>query len=196
MNEVKNEIRILGVDDGPFNKFKDKKCLVTATVFRGGSYMDGLLSCYVDVDGSDSTSKLTRLIRKSKHLEQLKCVMINGIAVAGFNVIDIREICKKTRLPVIVIIRHKPNLKKIERALIHSDKKTAKKKMSLIKKAGKIYNLDVKGKKIYFQTAGLDRKIAEQVILLSSTHGSIPEPLRISHMINSGIVLGESHTRA
>ena len=196
MSEVKNEIRVLGVDDGPFDKFRDKKCLVTATVFRGGIYMDGLLSCHVDVDGNDATDKLVKLIKKSRHLGQLKIVMINGIAFAGFNVIDISQVHRNTRLPVIVIIRHKPNLKKIENALRISDMRTAKRKMSMIKRAGKIHQLDVRGKRIYFQTAGLDEKTARQIILLTSTHGSIPEPLRISHMISSGIVLGESHTRA
>lgn len=195
--KIKKEIRILGIDDAPFNKFHDNAdVLVVATVFRGGSYMDGLLSCHIKKDGTDSTKKLIALAKKTKHFEQLQCIMINGISLGGFNVIDIQELAKKTKLPVIIIIRHKPNFNKIIKALKKSDKKTAQRKLELMKKAGTIYPLLLKNTKIYFQTANITKKQAQEIIKLSSTHSAIPEPLRISHMIASGIVCGESHGRA
>ena len=107
MKKIKKEIRILGVDDAPFDK-KDKECLVVATVFRGGDFLDGLLSCKVEVDGSNATKKLVKLINKSKHKQQLKVIMLDGIALGGFNIIDIKELNKKTKLPVIVLMRHLP----------------------------------------------------------------------------------------
>ena len=192
---IKKELRILGIDDGPFNK-KDKKCLVVATVFRGGNYLDGLLSTKVRVDGTESTTKLIQIIRKTKHLGQLQCIMLDGIALAGFNVIDISKLNKKTKLPVIVIIRRKPNLKKIEKALKRANKKIWKKKMKLLKKAGKVYKLKLKNKRIYFQIAGIKENKAKEIIKVSATHAIIPEPIRIAHIIASGIVLGESRGRA
>jgi len=63
---IKKELRILGIDDGPFNKFRDKTVLVVATVFRGGSYIDGLLSTKVIIDGIDSTNKLIQIVKKNK----------------------------------------------------------------------------------------------------------------------------------
>ncbi|MEM4152500.1 MAG: DUF99 family protein [Candidatus Pacearchaeota archaeon] len=196
IKNIKREIRILGIDDAPFNKFKDKKVLVVGTVFRGGLYMDALLSCYIKVDGDDSTKKLIELVKKTKHLEQLKCIMINGISLGGFNVIDINELHKKTKLPVIVIIRHKPNFTKILKALKKANKTKAIKRFELMKKAGKPLPLLLKNKKIYFQVAGISAKTAKEIIKISSTHGSIPEPLRISHIIASGIILGESRGHA
>ena len=193
---IKKESRILGVDDSPFNKFKDKECLVIATVFRGGNYMDGLLSTKVRVDGQNSTKKLIQIIKKTKHMGQLQCIMINGIALAGFNVIDIHQLNKKTKLPVIIIIRKKPNFKKIKKALKKADKKNWKKKLKLMEKAGKIYRLKSKNKNLYFQIAGVEEKRAKEIIKISATHAIIPEPLRISHLIASGVVLGESRGRA
>lgn len=196
--KIKKEIRILGIDDAPFNNLYNvtTDVLVVATVFRGGSYMDGLLSCHIKKDGADSTKKLIALIKKTKHLDQLQCIMINGIALGGFNVIDIQELSKKTKLPVIIIIRHKPNFNKIIKALKNADKRNASRKIELMKKAGTIYPLLLKNKKIYFQMANISKKRAQEIIKLSSTHGAIPEPLRIAHIIASGIVLGESHGRA
>ena len=134
--KIKNEIRILGIDDAPFTE-KQEECFVVAVVFRGGSFMDGLLSCKVKVDGDDSTTKLTELINKSKHKDQLKVIMLDGIALAGFNVVDINELSKKTRLPVIAVMRYFPDLEDIEKALQRV--KNGEKKFELIRKAGKIY---------------------------------------------------------
>lgn len=118
--------------------------------------------------------------------------MINGIALGGFNVLDIKALNKKTSLPVIVTIRKIPNLKKIKSAL---EKAKQPEKMSLIKKAGKIYSTNIGNKKVYFQIAGISSKEAAKIIYLSATRSLIPEPLRSAHLIASGITLGESKKR-
>lgn len=193
LRKVKKEVRVLGIDDAPFNKGRDKKVLVVATVFRGGSFLDGLLSCYVQVDGNDATAKLISLIRKTKHLGQLQCVMVNGIALGGFNVIDIKQLSEKTKLPVIVVIRKQPNLDKIKKAL---KKIKSANKIKLLKKAGKIYKVKIKNKYVYIQVAGLTPELATQIVRLTAVHSLIPEPIRAAHLITSGIVLGESRGRA
>ena len=194
LRRIKKEIRILGIDDAPFDKTKKKrKVLVVGTVFRGGEFLDGVLSTKITQDGKDSTSQLVKIIKKSRHLQQLQCIMLDGIALGGFNVVDINELLEKTNLPVIVIMRKLPNMKEIEDALklIHQESK-----MDLIKKAGKIYRLKINGKNIYFQKAGINEELVEKIIKTSTTHSLIPEPLRISHLIATGIVLGESRGRA
>jgi len=193
LKTIKKEIRILGIDDAPFDKFKDKKVLVVATVFRGGDYLDGLLSCHVRVDGNDATKKLIDIVKKTRHLEQLGCIMLDGIALGGFNVIDINELSRKTDLPVIVMMRKFPDFQKIENAL---KKIKQEKKIALLKKAGKIHELSIKGRKIYCQIAGINQELAGKIIKLTATHSLIPEPLRIAHIIASGIALGESHGHA
>ncbi len=190
---VKPEIRIIGIDDSPFAKGSKSKVLVTGVVFRAGRWLDGVLSTKVAIDGMDATKKLIEMIKKSKHYRQLQVIMLNGIALAGFNVIDIKLLSEETKLPVIVVIRKKPKMNKIEKALKHF--KNGAKKMRIIEKAGNIFSCKVKSKKIYFQFYGVDRKAAEKVIKISSTHSLVPEPIRVAHMIGSGIVLGETRGR-
>jgi hypothetical protein len=192
-SDVKREIRVAGIDDGPFDKFSDSHCLVVATIFRGGNYMDGLLSCFVKVDCSDATSKLISLIKKTKHYDQLNCIMIDGIALGGFNIVDINELNRKTKLPVIVIIRKMPDLNKIKKAL---NKMKAEKKIELIRKAGRISRIKINNKYVYFQKAGISTRKAAEIIKVTATHALIPEPIRIAHLITSGIIRGESKGRA
>ena len=64
---IKKEIRILGIDDSPFDKFRDKKVLIVGTVYRGGTYMDGVISTYAEVDGSDSAERIIEMIKRTRH---------------------------------------------------------------------------------------------------------------------------------
>jgi endonuclease V-like protein UPF0215 family len=182
---LKKEIRVLGIDDGPFNKFKDKECIVVGTVFRGGNYPDGILSTKVRVDGTDSTSKLIAMVNKSKFKPQLQSIILDGIALGGFNVIDIEKLSKKTRIPVIVVVRNYPNFNKIRRVLIKLKKKKQRK---MIENAGK----PVKAGKVWVQFKGIKFAEVKEVIRITATRSFLPEPIRVAHLIASGIVKGES----
>lgn len=195
---IKKEIRILAFDDAPFKKEKGRKNLIIGVIFRGGHYLDGVLSSWVTIDGKDATDKIIKLVKNTRHLGQLRCIMLKGLSFGGFNVIDIQEVRKKTKLPVIVFMRKKPNMKELYKALEKAikNKKIRKEKKEMIKKAGKIFSTKIKNKKVFFQISGIDKEKAEEVIKLTATHALVPEPLRVAHLIAQGIILGESKGRA
>ncbi len=186
---VKKEIRVVGIDDAPFDKFNDSKVLVVGVVMRGGSWIDGILSTKVNVDGNNSTKKIAEMINKCKFKPQLQCIFLDGIAVAGFNVVDVKELNKKTKLPVIVVIRRMPDIKTIKETLI---KINQKQKIKLIEKAGEVIKLD----NIFVQLTGIDFEEAKQILKIVCTRSLIPEPLRLAHLIASGVTVGESKGRA
>jgi len=185
----KEEIRIIGIDDSPFKKFGKHNVLVLGVMFRGGKFIDGVMSTKVRLDGNNSTNKLIEMINKSKFYPQIRCILLDGIALGGFNVVDINKLSKKTKIPVIVVIRRMPDFDKIKRALVKINKKN---KIKLIEKAGKVYNVG----KIYVQLAGIDLEGAKEIIKLSSTRSFVPEPIRAAHLIAQGIYFGESKGKA
>lgn len=191
---LKSEIRILGFDDGAFIPKSKSSVPVIGVIFRGGKFLDGALKTEVKVDGRDATKKIIKLINSTRHKKQLKVIMFDGISLGGFNVVDIKEIYEKTDLPVIVINRKIPDLKKVKRAL--KNFKDFKKRWKMIENAGKIKECRLKGKSVYYQVVGLDDKQTKEVINLSSTRSFIPEPLRIAHIIATAFVKGESGGRA
>jgi endonuclease V-like protein UPF0215 family len=89
---VKPEIRILGVDDGVFTPHSEELVDVVGVVYRGGYWLDGFMHTRVRVDGLDATEKLAEMIIKSPHYPQLRVVMLNGVTLAGFNVVDILKL--------------------------------------------------------------------------------------------------------
>jgi hypothetical protein len=192
---IKKEIRIVGFDDGPFKPRSKGRALVIGVVFRGGDFLDGILKTEIQIDGMDSTKILTKILNKSKHKEQLKVIMLNGITMGGFNIVDISLLFKKIGLPVIVVNRKRPNIKNIKTAL--KKFKDFEDRWKCIENAGNIYTMKLeKNKNTYYQFKGLEKKEVEQIIRLSCTRSLIPEPLRVAHLIASALIKGESGGRA
>ena len=191
---VKEEIRILGIDDGPFTK-NDKEVIVIGVVFRGGEFLDGVLRTYVTVDGLDATEKLSKMINSSKHKQQLKVIMLDGITLGGFNIVDIKKLYSDVRIPIIVINRRVPDLDSIRIAL-EKNFDDFEKRWKMILNAGKIKQMKFEKFSIYYQNIGIDDEEAEEIILISTRRAQIPEPLRIAHIIASGVVKGESEGHA
>ncbi|MGD6809939.1 MAG: DUF99 family protein [Candidatus Bathyarchaeia archaeon] len=182
---IKPEIRVLGIDDGK-HVFRSKNQVpIVGVVYKGGYWFEGLMSTNVWVDGFDVTQKVANMIQVSPHYRQLRVIMLNGLTFAGFNVLDIEELYRETKLPVIVITQEKPDLDSIRSALSNLDK--AEERFSMLLKAGEIVSLQNNGKKIFMQTAGLYCEDAQKIVALTSTRSSIPEPLRVAHLIASGI---------
>ena len=189
LNFVKNEIRVLGIDDGPFGK-NQKKVPVFGVVFRGNSFLDSVLSATIDKDGLDSTDKLLEMINNSRQKSQLRAIMLDGISLGGFNIIDIEKLSRKTDMPVIVVIRRMPNLAKMKTALKKFE--DFNKRISLLENAGEVFDSG----KIFFQCFGIAAEKAREIIKKSTKIGNMPEPIRVAHIIASGVVLGDSHGRA
>jgi len=186
---LRNEIRVIGIDDASFDKFKDKQTLAIGVIFRGGNFLDGIVSISVDVDGDDATDQLAKMIIGSKFKSQLRCILLDGIAVGGFNVIDIHELSEKTRLPVIVVVRNYPDFEKIFAAL---EKLGFGAKKILIKKAGNPIRIG----KVHVQLCGISLEKAREIMQLTCTRADVPEPIRVAHLIGQGIRYGESKGRA
>lgn len=186
---LKKEVRVIGIDDISFDKFNDKTTKILGIIYRGGHFMDGVVSETVRVDGSDSTEKIIDMIKNSRFCKQIKYIMLDGIAVGGFNVIDVDSLSRKTGIGVVVIMRDYPQVKKINENL---ERLGMKEKIPLLRNAGSIHKLELNEGVIYFQNCGLRRETAEELIKITCTHSLIPEPIRVAHLVGQGIMLGES----
>lgn len=182
---IKPEIRVLGIDDGKFTPQTQGSAIVVGVVFRGGISIDGVMHTNIAIDGLDATEKLASMINTSPHRRQLRLVMLNGITFAGFNVVGIKKLNTTTGLPVLALTHDKPDLDGIHEALKNLPNSEDRWKMVL--EAGEIHEVQNNGIKVYVELAGISLCEAEKSIKLTSTRSCLPEPLRVAHLIASGV---------
>ena len=178
--------RVIGIDDGFFKPRTKMKTYIVGVVFRVDNRIEGIISEKIKVDALDSTEKIISMISKSKFKPQIKVVLLGGVNFAGFNIIDAEKLYKKLRIPIIIVFRKKPRMEKIRNAL--KSFKDFDKRIALIKKAGEIHRAN----NFFFQCHGIEQKEAQVILKKCSYHSNLPEPIRLAHLIASGITLGES----
>lgn len=190
---MKKQVRLLGIDDAPFS-FEDSVSPIIGVVMRGGSYIEGVLREQIEIDGDDATRKISAMIQNTRHKTQLRAVLLDGVAVGGFNIVDIKSLHDSTGIPVITVTRDAPDLDAIQRAL-QSNFDDWRKRWDLLTQ-GTLYPIATKHNPIYVKCVGISEEETKEIITLSTIRGVIPEPIRVAHLIASGITRGESYGKA
>jgi len=186
---------VIGVDDAPFaREHRGDVLLVGAVCAR--TRLDGVLTARVRRDGANATSKVIELVRAAAG-RHLQAVLLQGIAVAGFNVVDVHTLHRALGLPVLVLMRRRPDFSAIRRALFQGGPRQrgvsgAARKWRLIEKAG----TPEPAQGLYVQRVGLTLEEAQSLIVRTRLHGSLPEAIRLAHLIAGGLATGKSRGRA
>ena len=180
---------MLALASGPIYGRKRRRTLVVGVVGRAGT-VEGVLSGRVTIDGDDSSATAISMFRKSRFREQIRAIALNGIAIAGLNVVDVKRIEKATHVPVLVLTRSRPNVGEFMRALSiyqRTGVNDSERKRALVENINRERRF-VKVSGFYVQS-GL--KAAE-------LKGVVPvafELLRLAHMIAKGVSTGVSGGR-
>jgi len=177
---------VLGVDDAPFSRaHRGDVALIGAvcTLAR----LDGVVVGRARRDGRNATRAIAELLQRSAFEKHVQGIVLQGIAVAGFNVVDIHELHARTRLPVLVVARRAPDLAAIRRALLTRVPGGAQ-KWSLVERAGPMQALEG----VFVQTAGLELARAALFLRDARVHGLLPEALRLAHLIAGALATGHS----
>jgi uncharacterized protein len=180
---------VIGFDDAPFRPDHRGAVLVVGAVYAG-ERLDGVVSCRVNRDGVNATVRLTACVARSRYYAHIHAVLLQGIAFAGFNVVDIHQLSARLSRPVIVIMRRRPDLAAIREALL-GRVRSGSRKWQLIQRAPAVEQVG----QIFVQRVGITEAEARALIEQHARHGVLPEPLRAAHLIAGGVVTGESTGR-
>lgn len=181
---------VIGFDDAPFERSHRGDVVVVGAVYAGAR-LEGVLSGRVRRDGRNGTAALIGMVQRSRFRAHLQAVLLQGIALAGFNVIDIHALQAALGIPVIVVARRHPDMAAIRRALA-TRVPGGVRKLRLIERAGPMEALAG----VYVQRAGIAAAPAAELIRRLAVNGKLPEPLRTAHLIAGGLTTGESRHRA
>lgn len=190
---MKSQVRVLGIDDGSFG-FHSGRTVVVGVAMRLPNYTDGVMVSDVEVDGTDATDKILGMLARSRYLDQLRLIMLDGVALGGFNVVDLGRIHDETEIPVASITRDEPDLRAIEMAL-RAHFEDWKARLDLIR-AVPLDEFETGHLPIFIGRVGIGREELAEVLRASIVRGALPEPLRVAHLIATAIARGESRGRA
>ncbi len=197
---MERHANVVGFDDAPFPPHRDSKAKARTTKTKvkvvgavfAGARLDGVLLGEIERDGVDAADVLTRLVRGSKFAGHVRLVMLQGIALGGFNVVDVFKLHERTGCPVLVVSRKAPDYAAIRRALLERPIPEGARKWRIIEKLGPMEPLG----HVHVQRVGLTVEEARAVLRRFTLHGHIPEPLRVAHLIATALAFGESRGRA
>jgi endonuclease V-like protein UPF0215 family len=180
---------VVGFDDAPFAPRRQANVAVVGAVFAG-LRLEGVLRGVVRQDGANATRTLVRMVGGSRFASHLQLVLMQGVSLGGFNVVDLSQIHDRLGIPVLVVARRAPQMDKIREVLLRRVPGGAR-KWELIERLGPMEA--VAG--VFVQRVGISLADAERVVTRFAVHGHIPEPLRTAHIIAGGIATGESRGR-
>lgn len=189
---MKRLIRILGIDDGPF-KFIDSTVPVVGVVMRGG-YIEGVMRTEVRVDGDEATDVVIGLLERSRFKEQVRILMLDGVALGGFNIVDLEEVNRRTGVPCLSVTRDKPDYEAMKKVL-KSKFDDWERRWAIVGR-GDLFVVDTGHNPVHVRAAGISEKEATEVLKRSILRGALPEPLRVAHLFATALVKGESKGNA
>lgn len=172
---------VIGFDDAPFRRGDAGPVTVVGAAFAGGR-LDGVLHARVTPDGDDATAAIAAAVRASPFHAHGHAVMLQGIAVAGFNVIDVPALHRELERPVLVVARREPRYPRLRRALLTHFADGAERwaRIAALPAMAPVHG-------VWAQWMGVDEAGAAALVARFQIHGRIPEPLRTAHLIAGGL---------
>ena len=158
-----------------------KKSILSGIVMSTDLVIDGFVFGHSTVGGDDATDAILEMYEKLDR-QDVSFLLISGIVISLYNIIDMKRISEKIGLPVIGITYEESS--GIEDAIKHHFPESYKSKLteySKLEPRKKItlhtsYNL-------YVRNEGCTVLETKQLLDKITLQGSIPEPLKITQLL-------------
>ncbi len=174
----KRGIRVLGIAES-FRKASACSTL-SGIVMRRDLIIDGMVFGNVTIEGNDSTQNILSMYKSLKR-NDINCIMLDGLIISMYNIIDGEELWENTNLPVIAITFK--DSEGLGGTIQHRFSNDSKLKLEQYRKLGLRDKIPLKtGKTLFVRYWGLSSKEASAIIDSFTLQGSIPEPIRIAKL--------------
>ena len=169
----KKGIRVLAIAES-FKK-QDKKSILAGIVMRRDFIVDGFIYGYVTVGGNDSTDIVLSMFERLAR-NDINCVLLGGLIISLFNIINGKYINEITGLPVIGISYKKSMGVKDSIYRINEEQKIHDYLKLDERKSLTLWT----GKTVFVRHWGINFSDASRLINSLVLQGAKPEPLRVA----------------
>jgi uncharacterized protein len=152
-------------------------------VFSAPNYVEGIVRTSITIDGTDATDRILALLEDSPFLDGVRAVLLDGIAVGGFNLIDLDRLYAGLQRPIVTVTRRPPDFAAIHSALRKYFPRDAPARWKLVR-AHALFRLSTpEGKPLRVSAVGCSRSEAAAIVRRTTVRGNLPEPLRLARLV-------------
>jgi endonuclease V-like protein UPF0215 family len=119
----------------------------------------------------------------------IRAILVQDCA-RRLQLVDLERLSQALDVPVLVVVRKQPRMQMVKDALLDRTTGGAE-KWALIEKHGALERCGA----LWVQRVGLTLGEATELLAATTSHGNIPEPLRLAHIIAGGVERGASRGR-
>ncbi len=154
---------------------------------RSDLVIDGFANARLRVSGSDSTSSTINLFKKLKR-NDVNAIMISGSVLSLYNVLDIDQIYKELKIPVVALSFSRSRSNLAENIRARFPERVAREKIRLLEKLGPSSRIKLAtGYEVFVRCAGIGDSISRKLLDRFTLQGSIPEPVRVARLFAKSI---------
>ena len=191
---LNKQLRTIGFDDAPFDRKAGSLVNISGIVCTNTRF-EGMLWGEASKDGVDATDVLIDMLKPSKFYQQVHAVLLDGIAIGGFNLINLEQLSASLQLPCIAVMRKQPDVAAIKKVLNRFD--DAEFRLATLAAAGEIFTYNSPTDRTYFfQVKGCSPETAGLLLEKVTDNGNVPETLRLAHLIGAAVKTGQSSNSA
>ena len=172
-------IRALGVAESfvPSRRWSS----LAGVVMRADLVIDGAALGRASVGGDDATASIASLCRRLQR-NDLNLLMVSGCILSLYNIVDVDELSRKTRLPVVCLTYRETA--GIEDAIRRRFPDRAAKKLEAYRLLGERRQVALGGgRKVFVRAAGASAEEAARLLRMFTLQGSVPEPVRVARLL-------------
>lgn len=173
---MKTGVRALGIAES----YRGDRSTLAGVVTRASRVVDGFAFGTCTVGGTDATDAIIDLIADHDR-EDVRYVFVAGIALAWYNIVDLRRIHDAVERPVLSItFEESTGLAQSLREEFDDDAFRERHDVYAAQPARRRFELN--GETIFVRAVGIDDDKARDVVRAFTPEGGRPEPLRVSRL--------------
>ena len=167
-----------------------KKSVLSGIVMSTDLVIDGFVVGYSTVGGDDATDSILTMYEKLDRPD-VSFLLISGIVISLYNIVDVKRISEKTGIPVIGVTYEESS--GIEDAIKHHFPESYESKLAEYSKLGSREKITLHtSHNLYIRNEGCTALEVKQLLDKMTLQGSVPEPLRIAQLLANTLLKTKS----
>ncbi|MCW3133733.1 MAG: DUF99 family protein [Methanophagales archaeon] len=173
----KKGIRVLGIAES-FRR-ESEKSVLAGVVMRSDFIIDGVAFDKITVGGMDATEGVLHVFESLERAD-INIMMLNGCVISWFNIIDIKRVYEQLGIPLICVTYEESEGLE-EHIARHFEAIERDSRIEAYRRLGN--RVSVRSHNYFnvlIRSLGMEKSEATAVLKKFTSHGRVPEPLRVA----------------